>query len=444
MIEMAELRTDRVYVVGIGDDGPESLSRRALAVVAAAEVLGGGERHLAFFPDHPAERIVVRSPLGEVAERLRLGIGRRRQVVLASGDPNFFGIAGYLAQKLGRDALEVIPNVSSVQLAFARLRTAWHDAALLSAHGRPASDLADAVRRAGKAAILTDDEHTPAELAQRLLQEGLRGYQAHVCENLGGADERIVSCPLEDLPGRSFAPLNVLVLIREGDGRCGDAGTPHWGLGIPDDEFHQRKPKRGLITKAEVRVVSLAALGLRPDSVVWDIGAGTGSVAIEAAGLAPRGRVFAVEKNAEDVENIRLNAAKFGRAVEVLHARAPDGLDGWPDPDAVFIGGSGGELEELLDVCAARLRPGGRIVVNAATIETLHRACDGLRRRGFGVDVTLLQVSRSAPILDMTRFEAFDPVYVIRGAREAPAAPATGEAHDAGRSRFGAVGGGER
>lgn len=191
-------------------------------------------------------------------------------------------------------------------------------------------------------------------------------------------------------------------------------------LGIPDDEFEQRTPKRGLITKWEVRVVSLARMNIKPDGVVWDIGTGSGSVSIEAARLAPRGSVWTIEKNAEDYEIAGRNCERFGVAnVHRFRGRAPDGLSDWPDPDAVFIGGSGGELAEILCIGANKLRPGGRVVVNAATVETLSRSMAGLKELGFDVEVTMLQVSRSKPILDMVRFESLDPVFVICGRRAA-------------------------
>lgn len=201
-------------------------------------------------------------------------------------------------------------------------------------------------------------------------------------------------------------------------------------IGIPDDAFEQRKPKRGLITKAEVRLISLSKMQLRPDAVVWDIGTGSGSVSVEAARLAPRGQVWTIEKNEEDVVIARRNVERFGLAerVRVVHGRAPQGLEQWPAPDAVFIGGSSGAMQPILAAAAERLRPGGRIVANAATIENLHEAVTGLKALGLGVEVTLAQIARSKPILNLTRFEALDPVYIITaGAGDAPGTGAAKE-----------------
>ena len=191
-----------------------------------------------------------------------------------------------------------------------------------------------------------------------------------------------------------------------------------WTPGIPEGEFHYRQPKRGLITKAEVRVLSLAKLRVREDSVVWDIGAASGSVAIEAALIARRGAVYAVEKNAEDMELLRQNIEKFGVGnVSAIHAHAPERLDELPEPDAVFIGGSGGEMREILEVAWKRLRPGGRVVVNAITLDNSYQAVSGMKEAGFEVEAILVQIARSKPLLGMTSFEALNPIYIITGKR---------------------------
>lgn len=192
-------------------------------------------------------------------------------------------------------------------------------------------------------------------------------------------------------------------------------------LGIPDDQFEQHAPKRGLITKMEVRVVSLAKLQLKPGDMVWDIGTATGSVAIEAARLvAPGGRVFAVEKNQESVAMARRNVERFGaEGVTVVHGRAPEALADWPDPDAVFIGGSAGSMADLVALAIRRLKPGGRLVANVVTLENLHACTTAIRACGWQTDIVHLQVSRSQPILDLTRMEALDPVTIITGRDEA-------------------------
>lgn len=202
-----------VEIVGILDDGPESLTAKTQRIVAAAEVLVGGVRHLAFFPDHPAEKWPLRGSLEELAGRI--AAEGRRVVVLASGDPNFYGIAGFLVRRLGRGRVRIHPNVSAMALAFARAQVPWDGALLLSVHGRPLADLAVRLQGAAKVGLFTDPEHSPDAIGRLLLAAGYTGYRAFVCENLGGPAERVVETDLPGLAAGRWAPLNVLILLRE-------------------------------------------------------------------------------------------------------------------------------------------------------------------------------------------------------------------------------------
>ncbi|CAM4055003.1 bifunctional cobalt-precorrin-7 (C(5))-methyltransferase/cobalt-precorrin-6B (C(15))-methyltransferase [Geobacillus stearothermophilus] len=393
-------------LIGVGADGKASLPELYRRWIDESELLVGGERQLAMFPEYKGETIVIRRGLAELVERLRHET--RRTVVLASGDPLFYGIGSYLASKL---SIEVYPAISSVQWAFAKMGESWQDAAFVSAHGRPLTGLVQRIDGRRKVAILTDETNSPAVIARYLLEYGMTEYEAFVGEELGGPNERCRLFSLEEMAEAEFLPLNIVILRQT-------APSPVWPFGIEDDEFFQRKPDKGLITKKEIRVLSLSALRLRPDSVVWDIGTCTGSVAIEAAKIARDGAVFAIEKNEQDIELCRQNLRKFRVDITLVHGRAPDRLDEFADPDAIFIGGTSGAMSPLLDVCAKRLKKNGRIVINAATVETLAEAGRELRSRGFHVDITLAQVSRSKPILELTRFEALNPVYIMTAKRE--------------------------
>ncbi|AMX83535.1 cobalamin biosynthesis protein CbiE [Geobacillus subterraneus] len=395
-----------IKLIGIGADGPAGLPALYRRWIEESELLVGGRRQLAMFPDYKGETIVVRSKLAELVEQLRNET--RTTVVLASGDPLFYGMGSYLANKL---PIEVYPAVSSVQWAFAKMGESWQDAAFISVHGRPLTGLAQRIDGRRKVAVLTDETNSPTAIARYLLEYGMTEYEAFVGEELGGPNERCRFFKLEEMAETEFLPLNIVVLKQV-------APSPTWPLGIEDDEFFQRKPDKGLITKKEIRVLSLSALRLRPDSVVWDIGTCTGSVAIEAAKIARDGAVFAIEKNEHDVDICRQNLRKFRVDLTLVHGKAPDRLDEFADPDAIFIGGTSGAMAPLLDVCTKRLKKNGRIVINAATVETLAEACRELRARGFHVDIALAQAARSKPILELTRFEALNPVYIITAKRE--------------------------
>lgn len=409
-----------IHIVGIGDDGAASLSARTRAIVEGAELLMGGERHLAFFPDHRAEKILVKSNLAEIADRARTeSDAGRRVVVLASGDPLFYGIGSYLIGKLGRDRVEIIPHVSAMQLAFARAGFSWQDAALVSVHGKPVKNLFPAVEDADVIGIFTDEENSPSAIARHLIEKGLANFEATVCENLDGSAERIRTFALAALASvADISSLNIVILRRLASPPPSVDLEALGPFGIPDELFVYRQPKKGLITKIEIRVLALSKMAIRPDAIVWDIGAGSGSVTVESARLASRGHVYAIEKNKPDFELIRTNLERFRVAnATAVNARAPEGLDAWPSPDAVFIGGSGGELREIAAIAHAKQKPGARLVVNTITLENQALAHETMKSLGYDYDVTLVQIARSSPILDMTRFDALNPIAIFCGTK---------------------------
>ncbi|AGK52167.1 precorrin-6y C5,15-methyltransferase (decarboxylating) subunit CbiE [Bacillus sp. 1NLA3E] len=398
--------TKSIKMIGMGDDGKQSLLPLYQEWINESEILIGGKRHLSFFPDYSGDKVNIEGSLSSLAERLQTE--NRNVVILASGDPLFYGVGSYLASKL---PIEVYPNVSSIQLAFARMGESWQDAYLTSIHGRSMKGLAQRIDGKGKVAILTDEKNSPNKIANYLLSFGMTEYKAFVAENLGGTNERCRWFNLADMADEEFSPLNVVLLKKITEG-------PSWSIGIEDQEFIQRKPLKGLITKKEIRTLSISALKLKENSVVWDIGTCTGSVAIEAGKVAREGSIYAIEKNEADLENCHKNLAKFRVDATVVQGKAPERLAEFPDPDSVFIGGTGGGMAGILDVCCSRLKPNGRIVLNAVTIENLAQAMADFKERGFKTEITLVQISRSQPILNLTRFDALNPIYIIAAERE--------------------------
>ncbi|MGI6187017.1 MAG: precorrin-6y C5,15-methyltransferase (decarboxylating) subunit CbiE, partial [Brevibacillus sp.] len=285
--------TQAIKVIGIGDDGQQSLLPLYRTWIMESELLVGGERHLSFFPEYTGEKLVLKGGLMALADRLREE--KRKTVILASGDPLFYGVGSLLAKKLH---VEIYPHLSSIQLAFARMGESWQDAYFASVHGRSMKGLAQRIDGRDKVALLTDRQNNPAAIARYLLSFGMTEYDAFVGENLGSQEERSGWYTLEEMAEGTFSDLNVVILRRRRE-------SPVWPLGIADEAFAQRKPDKGLITKKEVRILSLAQMQLHVKSVVWDIGTCTGSVAIEAARIAREGEVYAVEKNADDLENCR-------------------------------------------------------------------------------------------------------------------------------------------
>ncbi len=358
----------------------------------------------------------MRDVVAQVEELRRF----KRPALVTSGDPLFYGIARYLCDRLGKDRFEVVPNVSSMQLAFARVKESWEDAYLTNLEGRPLESIVDRIRTAEKVGLFCSDSSPPSTVAKALLERGIDYFRAFVCENLGSPDERVTTGELGDIAELAFAPLNVMILIRKPNrpDRAGNSGRYRL-FGNPDDLFAQSQPKRGLITQAEVRAIALAQLDVRPTSVVWDVGAGSGSVAIEAAQLAHLGVVYAIEPDASDLALVQANAEAFGTPnVRLISGRAPEAFENLPTPDAVFVGGTGRRVDEVISVAFARLAPGGRIALNVATIDALAASVETLKCLAGKLELWNVSISRGVEQLDRFRFEAQNPTFLLAATKE--------------------------
>jgi len=420
-------------IIGILDDGWPGLSDQARAKLATASCVIGAARTLELIAPHLASQAKQRDMDGAllrvpewVAEALSEGV---QVAVLATGDPLCHGIAGLLLDKIGATNIEILPALSTVQLAFARLGRPWQQARIISVHGKDAGEwtvgatpqhglyaLVRAVAEHGLLAVFTSPENSPERIARALLAVGYGDeLRLSVAARLLLPDEEIsANLKLADAAARNFSSPNIVVIERI-------APQPRRALfGFADAEYAQRQPEKGLITKLEVRAVSLAKLGLTDNSIVWDIGACSGSVGLEAARIARNGHVWAIEKNAADAANARTNAQHL-RATNytLLEGKAPEYIDTWPDPDAVFIGGSGGELTILIQLVLSRLKPHGRLVMNFVTLENLATATGTLTAAGADWEVVQLQASRSQPILDMHRLAAQNPVWIVTATKKA-------------------------
>jgi len=386
-------------IIVVGVSGAE-MGKDAARAVQHADLIVGGHRHLEALAPPGARRHTITGDLAGVLDALEAEPGR--VCVLGSGDPGFFGIVRVLAERFGPPALEVHPAPSAVALAFARLGLPWDDVVVVSAHGRP---LGDAVRRAAaapKVAVLTSPENPPQAVGRELLSLGAPHRRVAVCSRMGTADEAVTEIDLPGLAGAQWDPLSVVVLL---DDALPTAPVLAWGL--PDATFAHR---RGMVTKAEVRAVVLGKLALPPAGVMWDVGAGSASVAVECALVAPGLRVIAVERDPDDAGRARANAAAQGVVVEVVHGSAPESLGPLPDPDRAFVGGGGlGVLDAVLD----RLAPGGRVTATYAAVD---RAAAAAERLGHLVQV---QVSRGQRLPDGSfRLAAENPVFVAWGPDE--------------------------
>jgi len=370
------------------------------ALLSGASVVAGGARQLRALapPGVPAIALGagIDAALGEVAA------ADGPAVVLASGDPGFFGIVRALRRVVEPGRLAVHPAPSSVAVAFARLGLPWDDALLVSAHARDPRPALAAALRHPKVAILTDGDATPAWFAARLGDDRV----VAVAERLGEADERVVTGTPAEIAAMAFAAPNVLIV--QGPGAPVEQLGPSWAL--PEAEFDHRA---GMITKREVRAVALAHLGPRSGQLVWDVGCGSGSVAVECARLGAA--AIAIDDDADAVARTRANAEAFEVPVRVVEGRAPAALAGLPEPDAAFVGGGGADLDAIVDACAARAVR--TVVVTLALVERAGPVLERLRAAGLEADATMIQASRLAPLAGGHRLAAINPVVVAVGRR---------------------------
>jgi precorrin-6Y C5,15-methyltransferase (decarboxylating) len=400
----SEARPGTISVVGVV--GGEVFGRQAQVAINQATLVIGTARHRdALRLAATVRAIDLRGPLEPLLDAAieRAG-GGERVCILASGDPGFFGITRVLAERLGAPgALQVHPAPSSVALAFARLATNWDDAVVVSAHGRPLEPAVETCLRSGKTAVLTSPDNPPQRLGAALVERGCPPRAVAVLSRLGEHDEQVITTDLAGLASGRFDPLSIVVLrpplAVPPAGQ--QARSLRWGQ--PEEAFEHRA---GMITKAEVRAVSLSKLGPPRHGVLWDIGAGSGSVAIEAAGLAPDLQVFAVDHDPRAIAFVEANAARHGVRIQAIEGEAPAVLARLPDPDAVFVGGGG---LAVLDAALARLRPGGRLVANFVLVD---RALEARARLGSMCQVA---VSRSQPLGDGVMLRPENPVFICWG-----------------------------
>jgi precorrin-6Y C5,15-methyltransferase (decarboxylating) len=429
MKERSLLKASKLILVGIGY---RPLCERAVAVVREAAVVLASPRLLDVFTryrEHETirSRIKVITSVPETIGYIRESLSRSDAgpiVLLASGDPLFFGIGRRMIEEFGGERVEILPDLSSMQEAFSRINVPWDDAFCISVHGGQdiakrralpyeVADIPWLIRRYPKLAVLTDRQSNPALIARTLVDAtaGQRGdVTVHVCERIGYPDERIWTGTDSEAAAMAFADPNVMILLRKAGGRGGQEAV----FGLREDELSHRD---GMITKDEVRAVAVHKLRLPETGVLWDIGAGSGSVAVEAARISPGLSVITVESDAEQVTRIRTNKVAFDvRNLEIVHGAAPDALAGLPAPDRVFIGGSGGRLAEIVELASGKMEA-GIIVINAATLDTLQEGIAALERFGFATDVSEVSVSRSRIVAGKKMMSSMNPVFIVKGER---------------------------
>ncbi len=394
-----------VTLIGMGSGQPENLTLQGLAALRQADLILGARRLLAVLPAGCTENRAAAYRPDEVAELLQTS-GAENAVLVYSGDTGFYSGASAMIEKL--EALgvraRVLPGLSSIQLLAAALGRPWQGWNLVSAHGRTCDPVAECMQ--GKPTFfLTGGSEDPATLCAQLAAEGFGDVQGVVGQCLGTPEEKLFRGSVKELAAGRFNSLSVL-LVEAAE------VLPRRAPGLPDEAF-----ERGDVpmTKQEVRAAVLAKLAVRPEDILWDVGAGTGSVSVELALAAPRGRVYAVECRPEGCALIKANREKFRtRNLVLVEGLAPAALSDLPAPDAIFIGGSKGSLAAIVDAALDK-NPDARICVSAIVLETLSAAVAALTAKGRTVQVSQIAVSRAKAVGGLHLMMAQNPIYLITG-----------------------------
>jgi len=393
--------TPWLAVVGLGEDGLDGLSAAARRLVEEAEVLVGGERHLAMLPaDDGRERLAWPSPLTALVGEIEARRGQR-VCVLATGDPLWYGVGVTLARRIAREEMVVVPHLSAFSLACARLGWPLAEVECLTLHGRPVALLQAFVQPGARLLALADSRETPGAVAALLAARGYGGSRIRVLEHMGGPQERIMESTAGAWSEAELADFNTIAVDCIADP---GARLLSRSPGLPDDAYRHD----GQLTKREVRAAALARLAPAPGQLLWDVGAGCGSVAIEWMRAARGARAVAVEKSPERADLIAANAAALGTpGLLLVRDEAPDCLASLEAPDAVFLGGGLG-APGLLGACWEALRPGGRFVANAVTLESEVQLIDWQAR--LGGELIRLSVARAEPV---GKFQGWKPLMPV-------------------------------
>lgn len=407
-----------VQVIGIGAEGIEGLNRRVCSVLRSANFIAGGRRQFELVADFVAressmrpENFTITDNLDALLSRISSRTDSEECVVLASGDPLLFGIGRLLIEALGRDEVVVEPSVSSLQLAFARVGISWHDARIGSVHGRPLESTLLPLLGSSKLALLTRDGESPGEIARYFLGRGLDDYDGWVCERLGTDREAIIPASLTEMSERRFDDLNVVVLVRR-------SSDDHLADDLRDVRFAAPTTGAVLLTHEDVRAVVLRRFRGMPFGPLWDVGAGLGGVTVELSRAFREREVVAIERSSPRIEYLRRNRRSFGAYnVRIVEGEAPACLADEAAPAGVFLGGTGGRLESILDVVVERLVPGGVLVATFIGLENLSSFLGRVRSIGWDEGLAQIQISCGESLAGLTTLVPERAVWIVRAVR---------------------------
>ncbi len=390
----------RINIVGVFPGRP--INPEAEKCIMESQVIFSGRRNLELLPETSAQIFNI-GPIFQFSDDLANVLANKKIVtVVASGDPLFFGIGKYITEHYDASEIYIVPEVSSLQVALSRIGLDANSIYTISLHGREIKGLAQKIRNKDRVALFTDSNNTPSKVAEYMVNFGLENYTAYVLERLGYNDESVGRYKIKELLGRTFNELNIIILT----------GDEKIKVSLPDDEIFLRKNNN--ITKKEIREISLSELELDNGDVMWDIGSGSGTIAIYSSLMNSDGKIFAIEKDKMLCNFIEENMRKFSTDINIINGEAPETLKNLPDPDAVFIGGSSGNIKNIMRYSYSRLKNRGRIVANITTIENFCAIMDYIKKNELYYEVKQANISKLRHISTYTRFSPLDQIYIIK------------------------------
>ena len=405
-----------IDIIGIGQ-GKEDLTQKHLELIKECDVLVGGKRHLSMFGYLDIQKIPITGHINSIIELIKEKMSLYKIVVLASGDPLFYGIGSTLTQHFEKKHLNIHSNISSVSAAFAAIKEPWHDAKIISLHEKKKNTFSfSRLVYENKIAFLTAPGMGPQFIAAGLIQENMYDFKICVLEKLGDKNERKITWfdNIDLIKEQTFSQPNIVILQKQGKEKSTFLNETH--IGMEDFLF---KHSKGLITKSEIRSITLSKLKLiKKDHILWDIGSGSGSVGIEASFQIPWGHVYAIEKHPGRISDIIHNIKNFNRSnIKVLNTAFPEGIEELKTPDRIFIGGGGKSLGQIIKASCDKLAVFGIIVINTVLLQNLEIALRLLKEYKFDPHIVQIQVSRSKGMPFGDRLEALNPVWIISGSK---------------------------
>lgn len=411
-IEINNYNNIRIYIIGVGMS-PENIPISYFEIIQSAGILVGGKRLLEFFPDYKGLKIEIRGDISDVLDKIRQYVhGNRNIVILASGDPLFFGIAERALKEFDKELIEILPNISSIQQFFAKIKEPWQNIPIITLHGKKDQDNYFEIIKLFKnnesaIAILTDKSNSPDEIANFLTKNRLDCIKMFIAEDLGTEIERLSSGYPKEISQKQFSSLNVVMLKNENPEKNGFLS----GIGLDDSLY---KHQEGLITKSEMRAIIISKLDLKKEHIFWDIGAGSGSVSIEAANFIIPKNIYSIEKDTLRCEDIKENMNKFYlNNIKLINDSAPECLNGLPCPDRVFIGGSNGKIERILDAIIKKINKNGKIIISVILLETFNKLLNYLEEHDMNFEVVQISIQKTEKLCKSLFFKPYNPCWLF-------------------------------